>query len=158
MAERIEDPAELCLECLSAGTLGGAQEVDRECFLSPALQVDFSAELEKTQSRCLVARDGEEVVAYLLYWLVAEEMQILNIAVKSGCRRRGWGRLLLEKGIRDARGEGAWVATLEVRKSNEEAIALYQGNGFRILGTRLDYYREPEEDALLMVRAFDEHE
>lgn len=148
--------AELDLRDLSPDWLEDATKLDRLCFASKALQVDFTEELARSQSRCLLAVQENEVVGYLLYWMVAGEMQILNVAVHPSARRGGIGRSLLRGSIERAVDEGAWLATLEVRKSNEAAIGLYERENFRVLGTRLDYYREPKEDALLMVRAFED--
>ena len=146
----------LKMEPLSPSNIAGAEAVDRVCFPSKALQVEFHEEMSRAHSRCLVGLHQEAVVGYMLYWMVAGEMQILNVAVHPDARRAGVGRELLERGIALAIEEGAWLATLEVRKSNEAAIGLYREQSFRVLGTRLDYYREPKEDALLMVRAFED--
>jgi ribosomal-protein-alanine N-acetyltransferase len=155
MAANEVGTATLVMEALSRSNLPGAEALDRICFSSKALQVEFQDEMNRRHSRCLVALQHENVIGYLLYWMVAGEMQILNVAVHPGARRVGVGQKLLLRCIDQAIEEGAWLATLEVRKSNEAAIRLYTAQNFRVLGTRLDYYSEPKEDALLMVRAFD---
>ena len=144
----------LRMSLLDSETIEAVSGLDRACFANPSLQADFKAELGREQSRCLLASLDGEVVGYLLYWMVVGEMQILNIAVDPSMRRKGFGQLLLEEGVRRAIAEGAWVATLEVRESNEAAKKLYKTMGFRVLGTRVKYYSNPVEDALLMVKAF----
>lgn len=86
---------------------------------------------------------------YLCRWLVARELQILNVAVHPDWRRRAIGRRLLEHALGDARGRGADAATLEVGRGNVAARALYESLGFRPSGSRPNYYG-PGEDALLM--------
>lgn len=73
------------------------------------------------------------------------EAELLNLAVRPEARRRGVGRALLAL----LAGRKVW---LEVRASNEAAIRFYQSQGFRVYGRRKSYYRNPEEDAVLMAR------
>lgn len=73
------------------------------------------------------------------------EAELLNLAVRPEARRRGVGRALLAL----LAGRKVW---LEVRASNEAAIRFYESQGFRVCGRRKGYYRNPDEDAVLMVR------
>jgi [ribosomal protein S18]-alanine N-acetyltransferase len=86
----------------------------------------------------------------------ADEFEILNLAVGNEFRRRGVGTKLVTAALEDAQFAGARQVFLEVRASNEGAIALYARLRFRVCGRRLNYYRGPTEDAVLMV--FDERE
>jgi ribosomal-protein-alanine N-acetyltransferase len=81
---------------------------------------------------------------------VADEVHILDVAVHPGHRRRGVGRLLLQHILAEARQNGVRSASLEVRVSNQPAIALYQALGFQQVAIRRQYY-ENGEDAFLMV-------
>jgi ribosomal-protein-alanine acetyltransferase len=79
------------------------------------------------------------------------EWELENIAVLPEFRRKGLGRQLLSTLTAQARVLGAERMLLEVRGSNEEAIGLYRSEGFELLGRRRGYYRNPEEDALILV-------
>ena len=83
---------------------------------------------------------------------VSGEAEILNLAVTPGWRRRGLGRRLVETAIEAARAAGATRIFLEVRESNGAALALYAALGFLEAGRRRNYYRAPEEDALILSR------
>lgn len=90
------------------------------------------------------------VVGYLVGRDVAGSGEILNLAVAPEHRRAGVARALLHEGLDLLRLRGAEEAFLEVRASNEGALALYGGAGFRPVGMRADYYRNPSEDALVL--------
>jgi ribosomal-protein-alanine N-acetyltransferase len=110
----------------------------------------FLSELHNTHSRILIAELDGQIVGYLCRWFVVDEIQILNIAVHPDYRRRGIGRALLLAIIAEARNDAARSISLEVRRSNSPAIALYEGLGFYQTAVRRRYY-ENGEDALLMV-------
>jgi ribosomal-protein-alanine N-acetyltransferase len=86
---------------------------------------------------------------------VADELHIGNIAVAPAVRRRGIGRRILEHCLDDARARGIEIATLEVRVSNDPAIALYEKLGFRPVAMRRGYYSDTGEDALVMMASFE---
>ena len=83
---------------------------------------------------------------------VADEAEIANLAVSPAARRRGIGALLLLRILDAAATFGAGAVFLEVRESNEAALALYAAQGFTVVGRRKQYYRRPAEDALIMRR------
>jgi len=90
-----------------------------------------------------------EIWGYIIYWVVAGEMHLLNLAVHPTHRRRGIARALLTAALEEARSQGADVVWLEVRPSNAAALALYQSFGFEEIGVRPGYYSDNGEDALL---------
>jgi ribosomal-protein-alanine N-acetyltransferase len=73
-----------------------------------------------------------------------------NIAVLPECRRQGVAGALLSALLSQARRQHAERILLEVRASNEAAIHLYLANGFQTLARRRDYYRNPQEDAVIL--------
>ncbi|OQW62674.1 MAG: hypothetical protein A4S17_01415 [Proteobacteria bacterium HN_bin10] len=89
-------------------------------------------------------------VGYGCYWVVFEELRVMNVAVIPAMRRRGIGRRLVEQALADGRAQGAHKALLEVRAANEGAIRLYEQAGFRQVGVRRAYYDKPVDDAILM--------
>lgn len=89
-------------------------------------------------------------VGYVSTWLVFEEAHITAIAVRKAYRGRGVGELLLAGAIEFAMHHKSRVVTLEVRVSNESAIALYRKYGFKKVGLRKAYYSDNREDADIM--------
>jgi ribosomal-protein-alanine N-acetyltransferase len=98
----------------------------------------------------LVAEIGGQVVASVMARQVADEGEILTIAVEPEHRRRGLGRHLLEAATRVLATGGARTVWLEVRTSNVAARMMYLGAGFVAAGVRRGYYRRPTEDALIL--------
>ena len=99
-------------------------------------------------------RDGG-VAGFLIGRVAAGEFEIQNMAVSRAHRRRGIGSKLLVFALEFSRRSGSARAYLEVRASNGPAISLYARHGFTECGRRTRYYREPEEDALLLSRRTD---
>ena len=83
-------------------------------------------------------------------YLIADEGQIMEVAVAPDHRRRGIARDLLSHMIQDARAAGAVRFSLEVRSQNQGAQALYASLGFTVTATRRRYYKNPDDDAVLM--------
>lgn len=121
---------------------------------SPWTREGFTQESQLSWSHLTVARLASgEIASFCLYWVVADEIQILNIATSERCHRRGYARRLLSYIIGEARRRGCARLSLEVRLSNEAAQALYRGLGFTVVGRRPRYYADNNEDALIMVLA-----
>lgn len=99
-----------------------------------------------------VARKKDVIVGFSGIMLVADEAELLNIAVREDFRKNGVGSSLLKKMLSEALEHGAVRMLLEVRKSNMTAIDLYNRNGFCKLGERKNYYSNPVEDAFIMER------
>ncbi len=110
----------------------------------------------RPQSRVLVARCGDRVVAFTIFWVVVDEMHLLNFAVHPAYRRLGMARMLLDAALAEAREIGLRRATLEVRVSNAGAISLYKGAGFKTVAMRRKYYQDTGEDAYVMWVEIDE--
>jgi ribosomal-protein-alanine N-acetyltransferase len=97
----------------------------------------------------LKAPDGQ-TVAFCACWLLVDELHINSLAVAPERRRQGLASELMRGVLAAARAEGALKATLEVRRSNEAARALYERLGFVVEAIRPDYYTNPREDALIL--------
>jgi ribosomal-protein-alanine N-acetyltransferase len=95
---------------------------------------------------------ADEVLGYVVTWIVADEAEIANLAVRADRRRTGLGRALVDAAIGAAVAGGARSLYLEVRESNAAARALYRALGFEVIGKRPNYYRNPLEDALILRR------
>ncbi len=126
-------------------------EIENEAFGSPWRREHFSFEIRENRWAVTTAvRHRGQVVAYASTWRIHGELKVNNIAVRWDWRRRGLGRWLLRRLLRDAAAAGCTVARLEVRPSNAAALALYRAHGFVETGRRPGYYRPEGEDALLM--------
>lgn len=99
-----------------------------------------------------VAVVGDEVCGFVVARQAGGEAEILNLAVSPSVRRQGIGARLLREALDHARSAGARKVFLEVRVSNQPAIAFYERQGFEQAGRRRDYYSAPREDALLYSR------
>jgi ribosomal-protein-alanine N-acetyltransferase len=123
-------------------------------FPTPWSRWSFLAELGQQNSHMLVAGPPPpqpwQTWGYLIFWVVLEEMHILNLAVHPAHRRQGIARRLLSEGLDQARELGVELAWLEVRPSNVPARALYESFGFKEVGRRPRYYDDTQEDALLL--------
>ena len=129
--------------------------IERCSFAAPWSQSAFEAEMEKTYASLRVARPqgsgkGRPVVGYVCVWLVADEIQIANLAVHIGYRRRGVGVALLLHAFTEGYSAGASLAVQEVARKNTAARALYERMGFVVVQERPRYYPESRDDALIM--------
>jgi ribosomal-protein-alanine N-acetyltransferase len=128
--------------------------IERESFKAPWTEGMFMDELKTSHAQCLVVKvdyEGKTVVAaYIIFWVVADEVHLHNLAVKSKFRRQGLACNLMNL-MRNIAGQlGATRLSLEVRVSNNEAIGLYRKCGFVVKGRRPRYYTDTQEDALIM--------
>lgn len=126
-------------------------ELEQQCFSDPWSVNSIQYELNNRLSLWLVATDGETVVGYIGSQTVLGEADIMNVAVSPQYRRRGIGEKLitsLELLLKEEKD--VYQLTLEVRVSNEPAIALYKKLGFSQVGKRPNYYSHPKEDAYIL--------
>jgi ribosomal-protein-alanine N-acetyltransferase len=124
--------------------------IERACFADPWTAMGIRETIQYETSRAFVAESAGETLGYVMARISGEEGEILNLAVLPKARRKGIARGLLHEALGSIAAAGVTEAYLEVRQSNGEAIALYQSHGFRPVGVRPDYYRDPREDALVL--------
>lgn len=128
-------------------------EIEVMCFPDPWSKEDMIYELEgNPRAFYIVAELGEHVVGYAGLWWIGDEGHITNVAVMPGFRNRRIAQGIMEVMIDFTVKEGVSHHTLEVRKSNEPAIRLYEKLGFKVEGVRKGYYQNNKEDALIMWR------
>ena len=140
------------IQPLTPADLDAVMEIERLSFRTPWLRQAFEDELARPWARVEVLRDAVtgRPVAFADYWLVADELHILNIATHPEARRQGHGARLLRHILEVARRASYRTVELEVRRSNLAAQALYHRFQFRQVGIRPRYYEDNDEDAVLM--------
>jgi len=126
-------------------------ELDQISFSLPWPERSFRFELtDNPASRCWVAEVDGRVVGMLVAWLFVDETHIATIATHPVYRRQGIARKLLAYTLQSAMREGAQSSFLEVRESNVPAQAMYRKFGYEEVGRRKRYYKDNDEDAILM--------
>ncbi|HEU5304355.1 MAG TPA: ribosomal protein S18-alanine N-acetyltransferase [Gemmatimonadales bacterium] len=136
---------------------GSLVAIERRCFSDPWSEASFREALDSPWSFGLVAHTGPRIAGYLIGREVGGTGEVLNLAVSPDCRRRGVARALLRAGLALLRKRHVDEVFLEVRESNRSAQALYLSSGFRPVGQRAAYYRNPKEDALVLWLALEQH-
>ena len=128
--------------------------MERACYSDPWPASSFATLPVNDRVFFVVARapDSEALVGFAIAWYVMDEGELANLAVDPKTRRQGIGQALLDAVTTDALGRRTSELYLEVRESNSAARQLYQAAGFEQVGRRKRYYRQPEEDALILRR------
>jgi ribosomal-protein-alanine N-acetyltransferase len=126
--------------------------LEAAAFSNPWSRDTLERDLRNTDVvRVYVLRDPDgQLLGFCGCWFVYDELHINTLAVGSPFRRRGHATRLLRFVLSEAAAAGIARATLEVRRSNDAALRLYDRFGFQVRGVRPDYYTEPVEDALIL--------
>ncbi len=124
--------------------------IERSSFPSPWSLKGFMDEIYNPVSRLWALMTDDTLIGYICFWMFADEIHLLNIAVEPEKRHSGFGKLLLNKMIETGSAQGIGMVWLEVRPSNLAAINFYQAAGFRQAYRRIRYYRDTNEDAIIM--------
>jgi len=150
-------PAPVRILPLTMARVDEVLEIERLSFTDPWSREMFRSELEVgggTYAR--MALRGGTLAGYLLAVLIEDEAHLGNLAVHPSERRSGVGQKLLDDLLDTARANGITRITLEVRRSNENARKFYFRNEFIDVAMRKNYYRNPHEDAIVMLRSLRE--
>ena len=129
--------------------------IERRAFPTPWSLAMFVLELSKASGISLAATRDERLVGYLVCSRYDTVWHVMNVAVDDRLRRQGIASALLER-LFELADRPSTQYTLEVRTSNDAAIRLYEGFGFRAAGRRRAYYHDNSEDALIMWRTASE--
>ena len=122
--------------------------IENTVHVSPWTEAQFKGELEKPYSKVLVFTDDEtdsQVAGYVVYWLLYDEAQILNIAVDLKHRGVGFAKKMIQRVVTDAIHKNVRKVLLDVRKGNTAAIELYQKMRFVISQVRKGFYSDGED-------------
>lgn len=125
-------------------------ELEKLCFSDPWPVEGILPELSNPLSYWLVAADGQRLAGYVGSQSCPPEADVMNVAVDPAYRRQGVAQRLLEALVAGLKEKRITSLSLEVRASNEAALALYGKLGFRPVGRRPNYYRDPREDACIL--------
>ncbi len=140
---------------MTAEDLPGVMDIERVAFSNPWTLEMVRKELTQDWSTILLAEEamaaGWQLLGFSIFWLVADEIHVLNVATAQSQRRRGIGRSVMEATLDYGRNHRCRIASLEVRRGNEGAIGLYKALGFKAVGMRPNYYADDREDAVVMV-------
>lgn len=126
-------------------------KIENESHLTPWTKKNF-IDSNDANNLFKVLKNENDIIGYYIALFVEDECQLLNITVRLGLQKKGFGQLMLKNLFTDCRKKNAINIFLEVRKSNNAAIRLYEKNGFNEIGVRNNYYKNKEgkEDAILM--------
>lgn len=137
--------------------------IEESSFSKPWTREGFQSAIKRPEAVYLVAKgQGNEndrkemkighkpIMGYAGMWVAADEGEITNVAVHPKHRGNGIGTQLLEKLLEYGKKAGVSVYYLEVRKSNQSAVRLYDRQGFERVGIRKNFYEAPTEDAIIM--------
>jgi len=125
--------------------------LDHISFSLPWPERSFRFELtDNTASRCWVAEVDKRIVGMIVNWLLVDEVHVATIATHPEYRRQGVAKKLLIHSLRYMSDEGALSSFLEVRESNSVAREMYRKLGYEDTGRRKAYYKDNNEDAILM--------
>ena len=137
----------------------GIHVIENMSFSIPWTIHQIETQLPNEQHEMYVAVDKDNrVLGYIGYMYVVDEGYISNVAVLPEVRKNGIAQKLIEKSIKSAIDKNLAFLTLEVRESNSNAISLYSKCGFNEVGKRKNYYKKPNEDAILMTLYFESRE
>ena len=145
--ERIRDT--ITIREMTESDIKDIAELEKECFSEPWSENSLRDELTNETARFYVLRDTKKLLGYIGSNNICNEVYITNVAVNENCRGKGYGKILVNHLIKQSELERAFFITLEVRKSNESAIKLYEKCGFKLIGERKNFYSKPTEDALI---------
>ena len=154
MGLRNEAAADVRIRPMASGDIQEVLTIASDAFLTPWTEGMFRKELRLSFSRNFVALSGpgpsDPVAGFITFWVIADEVQLHNMAVRRDMRRRGIASRLFSAMIREGLDEGAEAGTLEVRQANDPARKLYEKFGWRVTDRRPFYYSDTGEDALIM--------
>lgn len=144
----------MIIETLKNQYIDGIDEINRLSFSKPWSKSLIAQDMDNPNCFYAVGIEENQVVGYAGITVIAGEANITNVATHPDRRREGIGKKLLSHLIDICKENNFLLITLEVRRSNIAAIALYKSLGFEIEGERKRYYSDNGEDALIMTKIF----
>ncbi len=155
----------LSLDLMTESDVATVQEIEREIFATPWPRNAYYRELASRASAHYVVlrKEGVEaparfrgadfdptIIGYGGMWRMYDEAHVTTIGVRRDLHHAGYGRILFAGLVQAAYDMGAKWITLEVRTTNDNAMRMYEGFGFKVIGRRKGYYTDNGEDAIVM--------
>ena len=143
----------ITIEKMKKEYIDDVYKIDEASVPIPWSKASIEEELNNILAKFIVAKDDEKVVGFAMCWFIMDECHIGNIAILPKYRRKGIATMLLDDLLKSTKEHGTNYLLLEVRRSNEPAIALYKKMGFKEFVVRKKYYKNPNgtyEDAIIM--------
>jgi ribosomal-protein-alanine N-acetyltransferase len=157
---------QLALELMREQDVGTVQEIERDIFATPWPRNAYYRELASRSSAHYIVLRQEDIVerparassseldptiiGYGGMWRMYDEAHVTTIGVRRDLHHRGYGRIIFAGLVQAAYDMGAKWVTLEVRTSNDNAVRMYEGFSFKVIGRRKGYYTDNGEDAIVM--------
>ncbi|WP_329887294.1 ribosomal protein S18-alanine N-acetyltransferase [Pseudoramibacter faecis] len=157
MADEVLSPSSFGLRPMIRADIAQVLTIDRDAGLVPWKEASFFQEIKNPLAHYVIIEhsSGQEqalqVVGFAGEWCVADEAQIMKVAVLPDWQQRGLGRRLMKTMMDYARLNGCTEMTLEVRQKNHQALKLYRHLGFEIIGKRERYYPDGSNAYLMSV-------
>ena len=129
----------------------GIELLEGLCFPDPWSKKDIFSYICSESGMCFTVIEDGKVIGYLIGRIIAPEGEIYRIAIHPDRRCRGIGYRLMSYALKTERGRGLETGFLEVRSKNAPALFLYESYGFERIGERKGYYKNPDDDAVLMM-------
>jgi ribosomal-protein-alanine N-acetyltransferase len=142
----------ITLQTIEHALLPQVLELDRICFGGLWTLEGYQREIESPNSELIAIVLDQTLIGYGCFWAIVDEAHITILAVHPDYQRRGLGKLLLLALLDRAHQRQMKHTTLEVRLSNQAAIALYENFQFKVAGQRKHYYSDTGENALILWR------
>jgi len=143
---------DLIIRKMETDDLDQIMEIENECFAVPWSKESFIYEIDYNKvSEYYIAILGTEIVGYIGIWYILDEGNITNVAVRKSYRNRGIADEIIREVLKEAKSKKIEKIFLEVRESNNAAIKLYEKHGFIKIDVRKGYYKDNNEDAIIML-------
>lgn len=143
--------SELFIRRAALSDVSQIDRIEKSSFSTPWSEKWLIEEINKPDDLFWVIEDEKNVLGYAVVGKLGTEAELYNIAVDNAHRGKGIGNALMENLKKELSESGTEAVFLEVRETNSNAISLYEKHGFKSVGRRKNYYREPTEDAILMM-------
>lgn len=131
---------------------GAIADMEISIFGDPWSRKDIFSYICSETGMCYTALIDGEVVGYIIGRKIIPEGEIYRVAVREDKRQRGIGYRLLSYAMKTERGAGVETVFLEVREKNIPARSLYRAYGFSEVSVRKNYYQNPTDNAVIMVK------
>jgi ribosomal-protein-alanine N-acetyltransferase len=135
----------------TAADISKIARLEKESFSDPWSEKSIADLVASDSVVSFVAKDGDELFGYIIVRIIAPEGELYRIAVDKSMRQRGIGYKLIKNTVDHLLPLGLETLFLEVRSQNEAAISLYKSYGFTQIGLRRNYYKDPTDDAIIML-------